>query len=147
MKILRRVLPGIIVLGVGFSIASVIIFFGPEPESQKSEVLARTIRSIEAKSSNIQLFVESQGTVAAKQVIDVVSQVAGEIIFVSPNFVAGGRFKKGEIIAKIDPSEITLLVGLKIIKTPIKPVSIAVHLRQPNFSPKKGTDKPATMRG
>lgn len=110
MKILRRVLPGIIVLGVGFSIASVIIFFGPEPESQKSEVLARTIRSIEAKSSNIQLFVESQGTVAAKQVIDVVSQVAGEIIFVSPNFVAGGRFKKGEIIAKIDPRDYELSV-------------------------------------
>ena len=51
------------------------------------------------------------------------------------------------MIAKIDPSEMTLLPGLKIMRTPIKPVSIAVHLRQPNFSPKKGTDKPATIRG
>ena len=50
-------------------------------------------------------------------------------------------------MAKIEPSEITLLAGLKIIKTPIKPVNMAVHRRQPNFSPKNGTDQPATIRG
>ena len=49
--------------------------------------------------------------------------------------------------AYIAPSEITLVVGLNMIITPTKPTKIAVHLRQPNFSPKKGTDKPATIRG
>lgn len=110
MSILKRILPGIIVLAIGGSIAGAIIFFGPEPESQQSEVLARTIRSIEARSSNMQLFVASQGTVAAKQVIDVVPQVAGEVTFVSPKFVAGGRFTKGEVIIKIDPRDYELAV-------------------------------------
>ncbi|MDG1438773.1 MAG: efflux RND transporter periplasmic adaptor subunit [Emcibacteraceae bacterium] len=110
MNIFKRIIPGLIVLSVGIGTATLIVTFGPEPESQTSEILARTVRSIEAKTSDMQLFVESQGTVAAKQVIDVIPQVAGEVTYVSPNFVAGGRFKKGEIIVKIDPRDYELAV-------------------------------------
>ncbi|MDG1709362.1 MAG: efflux RND transporter periplasmic adaptor subunit [Emcibacteraceae bacterium] len=110
MSIFKRIIPGLIVLGVGVGVASLIVAFGPEPESQTSEILARTVRSIEAKTSDMQLYVESQGTVAAKQVIDVIPQVSGEVTFVSPNFVAGGRFKKGEVIVKIDARDYELAV-------------------------------------
>lgn len=110
MKTLKRFLPGLIVLGLGVGIASAIIFFGPEPESAPTQILSRTIRSIEAKTSDMQLYVESQGTVAAKQVIDIVPQVAGEMVYVSPKFVAGGRFEKGEVIARIDPRDYELAV-------------------------------------
>jgi len=110
MNIFKRIIPGLIVLGVGVGAATLIVVFGPEPESQTSEILARTIRSIEAKTSDMQLYVESQGTVASKQVIDVVPQVEGEVTYVSPNFVAGGRFKKGEVIVKIDPRDYELAV-------------------------------------
>ena len=65
---------------------------------------------VEAETTNIKLFVESQGTVAAKQVIDLIPQVSGEIQYVSPKFVAGGRFKKGEVIIKIDPRDYELAV-------------------------------------
>ena len=51
------------------------------------------------------------------------------------------------MIAKTDPSEITFVVGLKITITPINPMNIANHLLHPNFSPRKGTDKPATING
>ncbi len=110
MSVLKRILPGLIVLGIGIGIASTIIFFGPEPESAPTEILARTIRSIEAKTSDMKLYVESQGTVAAKQVIDIVPQVGGEIVYVSPKFVSGGRFEKGEVIARIDPRDYELAV-------------------------------------
>jgi RND family efflux transporter MFP subunit len=43
-------------------------------------------------------------------VIDIIPQVAGEVTYVSPNFVAGGRFKKGEVIIKIDPRDYELAV-------------------------------------
>ncbi len=47
--------------------------------------------------------------------------------------------------AKIDPPEKISALGLKIIITPTKPAAIALHLLQPNFSPKKGTESPATI--
>lgn len=110
MTTIKRILPGLIVLGIGIGVAGLIVKFGPEPESQKSEILARTIRSIEAKSSDMQLFIESQGTVASRQVISIIPQVGGEITYVSPKFVAGGRFKKGEVIVKIEPRDYELAV-------------------------------------
>lgn len=105
MSFLKRILPGLIILGVAVAVTATIVLFGPEPENQKTEILARTIRSIEAKTTNMKLYVESQGTVVAKQVIDVVPQVAGEVTYVSTKFVAGGRFNKGEILFKIDPRD------------------------------------------
>lgn len=107
---IRRIIPGLIVIGVAASVSTAIFIFRPVPESAKVEILARTIRAVEAETSDIKLFVESQGTVAAKQVIDVIPQVAGEIQYVSPKFVAGGRFKKGETIIKIDPRDYELAV-------------------------------------
>jgi len=41
------------------------------------------------------------------------SRVPGEIIEVSPNFVPGGLFKKGEFILKIDPADYELDVKVK----------------------------------
>ena len=41
------------------------------------------------------------------------SRVTGEIIEVSPNFVPGGLFKKGEFILKIDPADYELDVKVK----------------------------------
>jgi len=110
LNIVKRMIPGLVVLGIGGAIAGAVIYFGPEPESQETTILARTIRSIEAKTSDMKLFVASQGTVAAKQVIDVVPQVSGEVTYVSPKFVAGGRFSKGEVIIKIDPRDYELAV-------------------------------------
>ena len=69
MSIIKKFLPGIIVISIGIVAAMLIVKFGPEPDSQKAEILPRTIRSIEAKSTDIKLFIESQGTVAARQFI------------------------------------------------------------------------------
>ena len=110
LSLLRKILPGIIVIAVAAGVTSMIFTFKPEPESQKTEILPRTIRAVEARTSDIKLYVASQGTIAAKQVIDVVPQVAGEIQYVSPKFVAGGRFEKGEIIIRIDHRDYELAV-------------------------------------
>ncbi|MCP5382333.1 MAG: efflux RND transporter periplasmic adaptor subunit [Kordiimonadaceae bacterium] len=107
---LKRMMPGLIILGIGIGVAGTIIHFGPEPEGQKTEILPRTIRSTIAQKSDMKLFVKSQGTVAAKQVIDIIPQVSGEVTYVSPKFVSGGRFKKDEVIIKIDPRDYELAV-------------------------------------
>ena len=110
MSILRKILPGIVVVGVASVAVWALYFFKPEPESQPVEVLPRLIRSVEAHTSNMNLFIETQGTVMARQVIDLVPQVAGEVQTVAQSFVAGGRFNKGDIILNIDPRDYELAV-------------------------------------
>ena len=47
--------------------------------------------------------VDSQGTVSARTRTTLVSEVSGQIIEVSPAFVSGGFFRKGDILVRIDP--------------------------------------------
>ncbi len=49
--------------------------------------------------------VNSYGIVNAKYETELVSQIKGEIIYLSDAFVKGGFVKKGQILAKIDPSD------------------------------------------
>ncbi|MCG9736690.1 efflux RND transporter periplasmic adaptor subunit [Shewanella insulae] len=49
--------------------------------------------------------VNSYGVVNAKYETELVSQVTGEIVYLSDAFVRGGFVKKGQVLAKIDPSD------------------------------------------
>ena len=60
------------------------------------------------------------------------------IIFVILHYISYRKVNLPEKISKL---------GLIIIITPKNPKAIALHLLQPNFSPKKGTESPATING
>jgi RND family efflux transporter MFP subunit len=72
-----------------------------KPETTKA-VLVDTIT---AEVTSLNLIVNSQGTVKPRTETTVVSEVSGKIVSVSPDFVAGGFFRKGEILLQIDPSD------------------------------------------
>jgi len=110
MTFVKRFLPGLLVIVVAASASGLIFFLKPDPGNKKIEILPRIIRAVEAHEADIKLYVETQGTVATKQVIDIVPQVAGEVTYVSAKFVAGGLFEKGEVIIKIDPRDYELSV-------------------------------------
>ncbi len=110
MTLLRKILPGVVVICVAGVAVWGLYFFKPEPENQAVEVLPRLIRSVEAHTSDMNLMIETQGTVMAKQVIDLEPQVSGEVQDVAASFVAGGRFKKGDVILSIDPRDYELAV-------------------------------------
>jgi RND family efflux transporter MFP subunit len=98
---LRYILPfGIIFVSV--LVAVVIIMAKPdiEPEAQKIKPLQ--VRVIPAVKQEIQMTVKSQGSVRAKTESEIVAQVSGVIKSTSPSFVAGGFFKKGDILIQLD---------------------------------------------
>lgn len=57
---------------------------------------------VPANLSSTKIQVNAQGSVAPKTQTTIVSEVAGLIVEVSPTFVAGGFFRKGDILVKID---------------------------------------------
>lgn len=101
MKILRFLLPtGILVLAI---VAAVVIINAkddvtPEPIEQTPQ----QVRVMTVKKQPVQMIIHSQGTVQAKTESEIVAQVSGVITSVSPAFVAGGFFKKGDILVSLD---------------------------------------------
>jgi len=58
------------------------------------------------------LVIKGQGTVRPVREIDLVPEVAGKVIYVSPSLLNGGQFEAGETLVKIDPVDYELAVTL-----------------------------------
>ena len=61
-----------------------------------------TVSVIEIKPQTVKLTIASQGLVKARDEMDLMSEVAGKIVYLHPDFVAGGFFSKDEVLVKID---------------------------------------------
>lgn len=75
------------------------------PEEKKTEVSLPVVAVEPVQMGSMQLMVESQGVVAARYETRLVAQVSGEIVSLAQEFVRGGFVKKGQVLARIDPSD------------------------------------------
>lgn len=101
----------IVLVGIG-----IFMFFNktkPKMKKAKPERLPPRVEVIDAVAESRQVFVAAQGTVIAEKEVDLKSQVGGEIIMVSPEFIPGGLFKKGDVILKVDPEDYRLDIKRK----------------------------------
>ncbi len=56
------------------------------------------------KPESVQLQVRSQGTVAPRSESQLIPEVSGPVVWMSPSLATGGYFSKNEILARIDPA-------------------------------------------
>ncbi len=101
-KYLGWALP-VLVLAAGIIVSSIIRNSRPEAAIVVPEKKLATIRGIIARKTSFQPVIHAQGTVKAKQQIDLVPEVAGKIIWVASSFADGGMFKAGDALIRIDP--------------------------------------------
>lgn len=76
-----------------------------KPESKKKSNDGIAVMADRARIENVQLMVNAQGEARPRTEIDLVPEVAGKIVYVSPNFIDGGIIKKGETLLRIDDSD------------------------------------------
>ena len=79
----------------------------PEP----TEAPPPLVRVQSIYPTDFQLIVPAQGTVAPRTQTTLISQVAGQIIAVSPAFANGGFFEKGDVLLTIDPRDYEVAVA------------------------------------
>ncbi len=80
----------------------------PVVETGAMEKVIPVVRVVSVQSENIRLSIHSQGTVTARTVTELIPEIAGRIIYISPALVSGGFFKKGEVLLRIDPHDYEL---------------------------------------
>jgi RND family efflux transporter MFP subunit len=105
-KFFRYLLPlGLIIVSVLIVIALVTIAKSKRPERKDTSGLAVLVEAIPAEKTSLNLTVFSQGAVQPRTETTLVAEVAGQIVSVSSNFIAGGFFRQGEVLLQIDPSD------------------------------------------
>ena len=105
-KIVRYFLPvGLIGLSLVVVAGLIAVNKAKRPERKEEVVQATMVDAIPVERVSLNLSVFSQGSVAPRTETTLVAEVSGIIVNVSPNFVAGGFFRKGETLLEIDPSD------------------------------------------
>jgi RND family efflux transporter MFP subunit len=97
-----KILP-LIVLLVGASIAVAMIKSRPETVRRAPEALAPLVRTITVERVPHRFQVTTQGTVVPRTESALVSEVRGEVMWISDAFAAGAFFEPGETLLRIDP--------------------------------------------
>lgn len=99
-----RILIPIAILGVGILGYLSLKAVKPELQTTIEEPPAFLVRVLVAQKRQVQFEVSSQGTVLPKTTTILISEVAGRISNIAPNFVSGGFFEAGDTLVTIDPS-------------------------------------------
>lgn len=96
-----------LVVAVAMVVGAIFIAIGwisdkPEPVKRQARERSFTISVADVVKADYQTDLETFGQIVASKTIDMRAQVAGAVVTLSPNFVAGGEITKGELLFAID---------------------------------------------
>ncbi|MBX3630042.1 MAG: efflux RND transporter periplasmic adaptor subunit [Nitrosomonas sp.] len=111
MKKHRQIAIAILTVLIAGLVSSLLIKFPPHSDQQDTAVTPPIVQVVHADMQSKRLHVRSQGQVTAHTEIDLVTEVSGRIIDLSPAFVSGGFFREGEVLATIDPADYDLQIA------------------------------------
>ena len=108
---------------IQFSISVVLIAMGvvgflvltaskPEMKKRKPPAPVPMVRTIQTKSGPQTVSIRGEGTVRPLREINLVPEVGGKVVGVSPALVNGGVFRKDDTLLQIDPVDYELAVTL-----------------------------------
>ena len=98
----------VVIIIVGIVIAVVFIKLKKPPQRQEQIVLAPLVKVERLDRRGIQMIIRGYGTVNPRLQVEIVPQVSGKVVWVNPQFKAGGFIRRGELILKIDPRDYEL---------------------------------------
>ena len=97
-------LPFLFIVGFVF-LGSIIIKLNNKPEEKKRAFNTLAVLADYAVLDDVQLSVKTQGEARPQTEIDLVPEIGGKIVYVSPNFIEGGIIKKGEVLLRIEDAD------------------------------------------
>jgi len=104
------VLLGLAILAAGAGVSVYWMTHKPKASRARPEAQAALVEAAPVRRTTRRVVVQAMGTVVPVRSVQLASRVAGEIVSISPEFVPGGRFRKGDRILQVDPKDYELAV-------------------------------------
>jgi multidrug efflux pump subunit AcrA (membrane-fusion protein) len=102
----------ILFVGLGYFGMTELKASKPQIERRKPPPPKPTVRTIKIETKSQPVIIQGEGSVKPLKEINLVPQVGGKVIEVSPSLVNGGQFKEGDVLLRIDPIDYELAVTL-----------------------------------
>lgn len=107
---LKIIIPIVVVVAAAVG-AKAMMDTAPKPRKKKPVVIMPTVEVAVFEPGSHEVRLEVMGTVMAAHEISLESQVSGEIVSTSENFIPGGYFKQGQEILRINPEDYKLALS------------------------------------
>lgn len=110
---LKRSLKIVLPLVVMAMAVAGVMFMGklkPKAETKNEPPTATPVVTAFVETRSVELSVNSQGEVRPRTEINLAAQVGGRVDWLAPGFLEGGRFRKGQVILRLESAEYDLRV-------------------------------------
>ncbi len=108
-SIIRFILPFLIII-VGIIILAALTMSRRKPEKQSVGFPGVLVETVKAEKIPRKVVVRGHGVAKPLKEISLAAQAPGKVEWVHPDFLAGGEFKKGEILIRIEQEDYRLAV-------------------------------------
>ena len=130
MKIKRALLPLLVVV-IALGLTFVMIKSRKAPKSQETPYLGPTVEVAELVKTSRQVIVSGTGTVQPRYEVSITPQVKGRISEISPQMVAGGVLRKGELLFAME--EVDYLLAIELARASLAQTELEL-LRNENLA-------------
>ncbi len=101
----KKVLYPVLVLVAAGGLMAVLLLTEPAPVGDTYTPPPVTVRTVVARKQAEHLIVRSQGTVQPRTESQLIPELSGRVVWMSPSLVTGGRFEEGDVLLRIDTSD------------------------------------------
>ncbi len=108
-KLLRGFLP-LLALGAGVGVLALLTATRPEPTKKPREERGALVEVAKVVALRERVRVVEQGSVLPAEQVVLQPEVSGRISWQHPELIPGGRFKKGEVLIRVDARDYSLAV-------------------------------------
>ncbi len=105
MRLDWKWLAPVLALALGALGAAILVATTPQAEVRPPARRVPVVRVLQVEKRDVQFSVRTHGTVAPRTESDLVPQVTGPVVWVSPAMVSGGFFEADEVLLRIDPRD------------------------------------------
>ena len=99
----RKLLTPVIVLTVCGAITAFLVLNRPEAKLREATPPVLYVQTLIAEPRSERFLIRAQGTVGPRVETTLVSEVSGQVVDRAASFVAGGFFRRGDVLLEIDP--------------------------------------------
>lgn len=101
----KRIVYPIVALLAGLGIATLLAISKPEMVPEPYERPAAAVRATRVQAQTEHLMINSQGTVQPRSQSELIPEVSGRVMWISPALVDGGSFESGDVLLRIDDAD------------------------------------------
>ena len=105
MKLSPKFVLPVSVLAGALAVTAAMISARPTAESKRPPSPVPLLEVVRVEPRTVSLRVDAQGSVEPRTESDLVAEVAGRIVWASPQLASGGCFDEGDVLVRIDPRD------------------------------------------